>query len=68
MEKAKKHKIIRIAEIIGGVTLILLGIIGLVLPLLQGFLFIFAGIILLFPEKGKKIIKKIKKFFKNLKK
>jgi uncharacterized protein YqgC (DUF456 family) len=68
MEKSKTRKIIRIAEITGGTILIVLGIVGLILPILQGFLFIFAGIILLFPKEGKKIIRKIKKFFKNLKK
>lgn len=66
MEKAKKSKIIRALEIVGGVLLITLGIVGLFLPLLQGVLFIFGGIMLLFPVVGKDIIKKIKKICSTL--
>ncbi|MBU1992599.1 MAG: hypothetical protein ABH856_03005 [Patescibacteria group bacterium] len=69
MEKAK---IMRVVQVIGGIFLILLGIVGLVLPFLQGILFIFGGIMLLFPEKGQKIIaegkKFLKKFFKKFRK
>lgn len=56
----KGGKIIRVLRTIGGVGLILFGIVGLFVPVLQGVLFIFGGIMLLFPSNGKDIIKKIK--------
>lgn len=37
----------RLAKIIGGVSLIILGIIGLVLPILPGLIFIYLGLELL---------------------
>lgn len=64
MEKLKESKMIRILKIIGGIFCIALGIVGLFLPGLQGILLIFAGIMLLFPVAGKKIISKIKKILK----
>lgn len=66
MEKAKKSKIIRTLEITGGTLLLIVGIVGLFLPGLQGVLMIFGGIMLLFPVAGKKIIVKVKKFFKKI--
>lgn len=63
-----KKKIKRWLQIIGGILLILLGIAGLVLPFLQGFLFIFAGIMLISPTHGKKILYKGKRFWEKIKK
>jgi uncharacterized membrane protein YbaN (DUF454 family) len=54
-------------EITFGVFLVLLGIAGLVLPFLQGFLFIFLGIMLISPYHGKKIANRFKKYYKNTK-
>jgi len=42
-----RESILRIARIVAGVLLVVLGIIGLVLPFLQGILFIVAGLGLL---------------------
>ena len=46
-----------------GILLILVGIAGLFLPVLQGIVMIVVGISLVHPVLGKKIIKKIKKFY-----
>lgn len=59
-----KKKIIRWLQIGGGILLIILGIIGLFLPFLQGILFIFAGITLISPAHGKKMVNKIKIWWK----
>ncbi len=48
-----------------GVLLIILGIFGLFLPLLQGFLFITIGLLLL---GGKPLLKKVKQLWEWLKK
>ena len=56
----------RIKEFIrktSGILLILVGIVGLFLPVLQGIAMIVVGISLVNPILGKKIIKKIKKFY-----
>lgn len=47
-------------KLVGGVILILIGIIGLILPILQGWLFIAAGIIMIAPERGKQFVEKVK--------
>lgn len=46
----------RVLRIISGYILIAFGIIGLFLPFLQGIALIFAGILLISPSHGKKII------------
>lgn len=43
-----------------GIALLILGIIGLALPILQGWLMIIGGILLVAPDRGKKITKWIK--------
>ncbi len=48
-----------------GLILIVVGVIGLFLPILQGVAMILVGIMLAFPESGKKIIKRGKIFFRN---
>jgi len=52
-----RHK--RPCEITGGIFLILLGIAGLVLPFLQGFLFLAFGVALISPSHGKKMFHKL---------
>lgn len=49
-----------ILRITAGVILLLLGIIGLFLPILQGWLLIFIAIPLIHPEYGKKMVEKLK--------
>ncbi|MEK6942522.1 MAG: PGPGW domain-containing protein [Nanoarchaeota archaeon] len=49
-----------------GVCLIILGVVGLFLPILQGVLLIFAGLLLLGFEK-KKMVKQFKKAKKKIK-
>lgn len=56
-------KIKKIIRITSGILLILAGIVGLFLPILQGIAMIIAGILLVHPILGKKIIKKIEKFY-----
>lgn len=51
----------RPCEITGGFLFLLLGIAGLVLPILQGFLFIALGIALISPNHGKKMLHKLEK-------
>ena len=53
-------KIIRVTS---GVLILLLGIIGLFLPVLQGVAMIILGIHLIYPDKAKKIIRKGRKMF-----
>ncbi|QQS59133.1 hypothetical protein IPN35_06140 [Candidatus Peregrinibacteria bacterium] len=56
-----KKTIRRWVEIIGGTFLILLGIVGLVLPFLQGILFIVLGVTLISPAHGKRLLAYVKK-------
>jgi len=49
--------VIRVAA---GFMLLFLGIIGLFLPILQGWLFIFIAIPLISPAHGKKMVEKLK--------
>ena len=58
-----KKKIKKYIKITFGTLLILVGIAGLFLPVLPGIAMIFVGISLAHPVLGKKIIKKIKKFY-----
>lgn len=51
-----------IFRIAAGIFLLLLGIIGLVVPILQGWLLIFIAIPLLSPEHGKKMAAKAKEW------
>lgn len=67
-DEGRKHPVRRTFEIMGGVLLILLGIAGLFLPFLQGFLFIGMGIFLISPQHGKKLFTKAKKFWEIIKK
>ena len=52
-------------RVLAGVALLFLGIIGLFLPILQGWLFILIAIPLISPEHGKKIVTKLKEWLKN---
>lgn len=54
------HSILSVLRVGAGIVLLLLGIIGLFLPILQGWLFIALAIPLISPEHGKKLIEKIK--------
>ena len=58
-----KKKIKKFIRITSGILLIIVGIAGLFLPVLQGVAMIVIGISLVNPILGKKIIKKIKKFY-----
>ncbi len=62
-----KKKIVRVLRISLGVILITGGIIGLFLPILQGILMITAGILLIAPEKGKRLIERCKAKLKKMK-
>ena len=46
----KKEYLIRGLRFFGGSVLILIGIVGIFLPILQGWLFIFLGLFLIKPE------------------
>ena len=62
-KKKMNKKIKKIIRITSGILLVLVGIAGLILPFLQGILLIILGVSLVNPALGKKIIKKIKKFY-----
>ena len=59
---------IRMLKVFIGIIFFMIGIVGLVMPILPGWALIFAGIILIYPEKGKKIVQwleeKVKKYRK----
>lgn len=57
----KKH-LLRTIRIVGGTLLILLGIIGLFVPIMQGILLILAGIVVIHPENGRKLKEKLKEY------
>lgn len=59
---------IRIAKIILGVIFFLLGIVGLLLPILPGWALIFAGIMLIYPERGKRIVQWLEEKIKKIRK
>ena len=44
---------------LAGISLIFLGILGILLPILPGWATIFVGLVLIFPRWGKKMINKI---------
>jgi len=44
-----------------GVPLLILGVVGLILPVMPGWILIFLGILLLFPATGDRIIEKLKR-------
>lgn len=62
----KKHLILTL-RVIGGTLLILLGIIGLFVPIMQGLLLILAGIVVIHPENGRKLKEKLKEYVAKLK-
>jgi hypothetical protein len=45
-----------------GIPLLILGVAGLIIPILPGWIFIFLGILLLFPARGERIINRLKAF------
>lgn len=45
-------------------VLLILGILGLFLPVLPGVALLFLGLVLLFPRQGNDVIRKIRSFFK----
>ena len=47
-------------------VLIVLGILGLFLPILPGVALLFFGFLLIFPKEGEKLQKKIRSKFKNV--
>lgn len=56
-----------ILRIGAGLILLMIGIIGLVVPILQGWIFILIAIPLISPERGKKMIGKAKEWWKRRK-
>lgn len=49
-----------------GLILLMIGIIGLVIPILQGWLFILIAIPLISPEHGKKMVGKAREWWKKI--
>jgi len=49
-----------------GITLIVIGVVGIFLPILQGLLIIFAGLFLIGEHKNIKIVDDIKSYIKKL--
>ena len=47
-------------------VVIVLGILGLFLPLLPGVVLLFFGFLLIFPKEGENLLKKIRSQFKNV--
>ncbi len=47
-------------------VVIVLGILGLFLPILPGVALLFFGFLLIFPRDGEKLLKKIRSKFKNI--
>ncbi len=43
------------------VPLLILGVVGLILPVMPGWILIFLGVLLLFPTTGDKILERLKK-------
>lgn len=60
-------KALHILRLIAGAILILIGLVGIPLPIFPGWILIFAGILLMFPQDGKVMIEKIKLWLKNIK-
>ena len=58
----------RIIRYISGITLLVLGVIGLFVPILQGILMIIAGLLILAPESKliQKMIEKLRKKYPDL--
>lgn len=56
------HPIRNLLRIALGLFFLLIGIIGLLLPLLQGWLFILIAIPLISPEHGRKMVSKLKEW------
>lgn len=54
--------LLAVLRVAAGIMLLLLGIIGLFLPILQGWLLIFIAIPLISPAHGKKMVEKLKEF------
>jgi len=48
------------------IVLLTLGVIGLILPIIPGFLFIGLGLALLYPKQGTELLEKVKKWFKSI--
>jgi len=47
-------------------VLVVLGILGLFLPILPGVALLFFGFLLIFPREGEKLLKKLRSKFKNI--
>lgn len=58
-----KKELKKTARVILGVIILTIGIAGLFLPFLQGIIMIVLGIHFISPDKGKIIIKRVRKFF-----
>jgi len=52
--------ITQIIRILLGIAIIMIGIVGLIVPIMPGWLFIIPGLVLINPEKGKIIGNKLK--------
>ncbi|MFZ5515614.1 MAG: hypothetical protein ACOY90_03185 [Candidatus Zhuqueibacterota bacterium] len=48
------------------IVLLVLGVIGLVLPIIPGFLFIGLGLALLYPKQGTELLERIKRWFRSI--
>lgn len=59
-------KPLALLRLCAGLILLMLGIIGLILPILQGWLLILVAVPLISPEHGKKLIVKLKEVKRDL--
>jgi UPF0716 family protein affecting phage T7 exclusion len=59
-KKTQKIMIRKTLRTIAGIIMIILGIIGFFLPLTPGWAMVFIGVLLISPERGKRLIAKIK--------
>lgn len=50
----------QIIRILLGIAIVMIGIVGLIVPIMPGWLFIIPGLVLINPEKGKIIGNKLK--------
>ena len=64
----QKEYIKRIIRYVTGISFLILGVIGLFLPILQGILFIITGLLILAPESKKiqNLLEKLKKKYPDL--
>lgn len=64
MSSSSKYPLLNLLRMAAGITLLLIGIIGLFLPILQGWLLILVAIPLISPEHGKRMAEKLREWLK----